>query len=94
MDVLDLFIDEANELKLASHGVSVREALQVLSGAYRVMRNESEARGGAPFVLIGPTKGGRFLTMPIDPSFEETVWRPRTAYDSRPREIARYRRHP
>ena len=88
VEVTDLKFDDANTDKLHSHGVTVREARQVLLNAPRFLRNRSE--GGAPFVLIGPTFGGRFITLPIDPTDERGVWRPRTGYPSRANERARY----
>jgi len=38
------------------HGIGVRRALDVLDGSLRVLANH--ARGGAPFLVIGPIEAG------------------------------------
>jgi len=90
IDVWDLLFDDMNTDKMHRHGISVRRALDVLDGSPRVLANH--ARGGAPFLVVGPDAGGSFVTVAIDPTSEEGVWRPRTAYPSKPAEIERYRR--
>lgn len=87
IEVEGLHFDERNEGKLTAHGVSIREAYQVLEGAPRALRNHSE---GAPWVIIGPTANGRMITLPIDPTDEPGIWRPRTASDSSRKESRRY----
>ena len=87
IEVEALHFDERNEAKLAAHGVSIREAFQVLEGVPRALRNHGE---GAPWVIIGPTATGRMITLPIDPTDEPGIWRPRTTYDSSRTESRRY----
>ncbi len=84
-----LYFDERNEAKLAAHSVTIREAYQVLERAPRALRNHSE---GAPWVIIGPTASDRMITLPIDPTDEPGIWRPRTGYDSSRKESRRYAR--
>ena len=83
------YFDEQNQAKLASHDVTIREAYQVLETAPRALRNHSQ---GAPWVIIGPTASGRMLTLPIDPTDDPGIWRPRTGYDSSRKENRRYAR--
>jgi hypothetical protein len=90
IDIWDLLFDDINTEKMHRHGVGVRRAMEVLDGRPRVLTNH--ARDGAPFLVVGPDSGGRFVTLAIDPTAEEGVWRPRTAYPSKPGEIGRYRR--
>jgi len=90
VDLWDLLLDDANTAKMQAHGVSVRRAYEVLDGAPRILRNR--ATGGAPFLVVGFDASGGFVTMPIDSTDEYGVWRPRTAYPSKPSEIARYGR--
>jgi uncharacterized DUF497 family protein len=79
--------DETNRPKLKIHGVTIREIYEVLDDDPKPMRNHSV---GAPWILIGLTVAGRFLTLPLDSTGEEGVWRPRTGYDSSKKERRRY----
>lgn len=88
LDVWDLEIDDANREEMHRHGISVALAFDVVMGLPRVIRNR--ARGGAPYLLVGPTSKG-FVTLPIDPTPVHGSWRPRTGYPSKPADIARYR---
>lgn len=88
VDVFDLLFDDANLAKLATHGLTMRDALEVLDEDPRLMRGSTSEN--APYVLIGPTAVGTMVTLPIDPTHEPGVWRPRTGYPSSEREIARY----
>ena len=71
------------------HGISIRQALEVVDEQPRLLRND--APDGARLLLVGPDKSGTFVTMPIDPTDEFGTWRPRTAYPSKLSEEARYR---
>ena len=87
----DLLIDEVNEAKMAAHEVGVMEALEVLDVArYELFQNPARRRGGAPYVIVGPTRAGRLLTMPIDDTPVDGLWRPRTAYDSGKQQAVAY----
>lgn len=88
IDVLDLLFDDRNLAKLGSHGLTLRDALEVLEEDPRLMRGSSPEN--APYVLIGPNAVGTVITLPIDPTHEPGVWRPRTGYPSSQAEIARY----
>lgn len=88
IDVYDLLFDDRNLAKMALHGVSIRDALEVLDENPRLMINRSAE--GARYVLIGPNYVGTIITLPIDPTTERGVWRPRTGYPSSQSEIARY----
>jgi hypothetical protein len=85
--VAQLVFDEVNVAKLWSHGVTIREALEVVGGTPKAFRNHSR---GAPWILIGHTASGRLPTFPLDPGSEEGSWRPRTGYDSSKKESRRY----
>lgn len=90
VDLWDLLFDDANTAKMQAHGVSVRQANEVLVGDPRILRNH--AADGATLMVVGTDARGRFVTMPIDPTAEHGLWRPRTAYPSKPSDVARYRR--
>ena len=86
--VYDLQIDDANADEAARHGVSEAEMRQVLDGEPAFLPNKKGHR--APIVMIGPTFGGRLLTIPLSPTGMDEVWRPATAWDSSAGERARY----
>jgi hypothetical protein len=89
LEVSGFQIDDRNTPKLRRHEVSVREAYEVLWECPRAFRNHSR---GAPWILVGPTFGGRMITLPLDPTDERGIWRPRTGYDSSAKEKRRYAR--
>jgi hypothetical protein len=80
-------IDEDNEREMARHGVTEREVLQLLDERYTVLRNRRDRSG--THLLIGRTRAGRALTVPIAPGFMAGDWRPITAWDSTDPEKAR-----
>lgn len=89
IDVWEFLLDDRNTEKMHQHGVSVRRAHQVLDGSPRALRNNNA--DGAAVLLVGPDASGEFVTIPIDATPEHGVWRPRTAYPSKPRDVDRYR---
>jgi hypothetical protein len=92
LSIDDLLIDEVNEAKMSRNKVTVTEAVEVIAGArYKLFRNPRSADAGAPLIVVGPTAGGRFITMPIDPTYTDGLYRPRTAYDSGKRQLDAYR---
>ena len=87
--IFDLQIDDWNADEAARHGVSEREIRQVLDGEPVFLPNKRGHR--ASIIMIGPTYGGRMLTIPLAPTDVDEVWRPATAWDSSPGECSRYR---
>lgn len=81
--VEDFLFDDENEDKLARHGVSLDDALEVLESPYRVMRNRKAGR--ATHMVVGRTRSGRCLIVCVEPTHDRGVWRPVTAWfpDSR-----------
>jgi hypothetical protein len=67
--IYELQIDEWNKREYAAHGVSIDEVFQVLDKGPVFLRN---SKGHAATILmIGPTGGGRFLTIPLQPINEQ-----------------------
>jgi|GEM_PF-6530432 len=62
LQVFDLEFDEWNEGEMARHHVTEREVRQVLDNDPVFLRNKKTHP--APIVMIGPTYGGRMLTVP------------------------------
>jgi hypothetical protein len=88
LKVWDLQFDDDNEAEFGRHHVSAHEILQVLDSAPVFFRNRK--RHSATILMVGPTNGGRMLTVPLAPLPIEGVWRPATAWDSDPDEALRY----
>jgi hypothetical protein len=87
--VTDLEFDAWNEAEFDRHGVGEREIRQVLDNEPVFFRNKRPH--AAQLVMVGPTLGGRLLTVPLAPTTREGVWRPATAWDASDGERARYR---
>ncbi len=86
--VNQLDIDEYNEDEAARHGVSAREMRQVKNNEPEFFPNTKGHL--ATIIMIGPTYGGRFLTIPLAPTAVPGVWRPATAWSSSEREAKLY----
>jgi hypothetical protein len=89
IEIYDLQFDDGNESEITRHRVRVVEIVQVLDGEPVFLANRKGH--SATVVMIGPTYGGRFLTVPLAPTPAVGVWRPATAWDSSDGEKARYR---
>ena len=86
--VIRLQLDEFNEDEAARHGISAREMRQVLNNQPEFFPNKKGHR--ATIVMIGPTFGGRFLTIPLAGTALTGDWRPATAWASTERDIGLY----
>lgn len=89
LDVAGLYFDDENEAKFAAHGVSLDEVHQVYEKWPRYYENRSDRR--ATHVMLGPTRAGRLLVVPIEPVGSTGLWRPVTAFEASPGAAARYR---
>jgi hypothetical protein len=79
IEVARLEIDEAKEAYLqAAKGVTGSDIIEVWLNVPRYFVNLGGR--GAPNVMLGPNRGGRFLFVPIAPTENEGVWRVVTAY--------------
>lgn len=88
IEIGDLQFDEGNESEMARHGVAPEEVLQVAMGDFKAFRNKKGR--AASHVLIGPTLGGRLLSIPIVTTEVEGVWRPVTAWEASDGERTKY----
>jgi hypothetical protein len=88
LDISELELDDGNRREFERHGVRELEIIQVLRGPFRVFRNRKHR--AAEYLMVGPTRGGRLLTVPIKATPVEGRWRPITAWDSSPGERTRY----
>jgi hypothetical protein len=92
MRIDELEFDEYNEGEIASHGVTIREVRQVHEGGFGILKNASAHT--ATHLMVGKTRGGRWLTIPIAPTAKPGVWRPATAFPSRQSDISKLKGPP
>lgn len=88
LDVSELVFDALNERKLAEHSVTIMDVLEVMDIQPRFFANRRERR--ASHVMIGPTRSGRLLVVPIE-DWGRGIWRPVTAFDANGWQAQRYR---
>ena len=74
----ELRVSAGAEDKLWGHAVDVSEVLEVLWGAPRFFRSQAEDR----LRMIGPTSGGRLLTVVIEATDLAGVWDVVTGWQS------------
>lgn len=75
-----LEFDDENTEHIAQHGIAPEEIEQMTGNAYVTARN---VRGPENrIVMIGRTDGGRTLTIVLEATRDEVVWRPVTGWES------------
>ncbi len=74
-------IDDMNEAKFARHRLRARQVTQVLGNRHVVVPNRKGRRG--LYLVVGRDNGGEFISIPIEPTNDVSVWRPVTAYPSK-----------
>lgn len=89
IDVEGLVFDDENEAKFARHNVSSYEVQEVFEGTPEYFENLVGRR--APYVMLGTTRVGRLLLVPVEEWGSGDLWRPVTAYEPRPAQAARFR---
>jgi hypothetical protein len=104
VEKLEMPSDLQRHLRNQGHNVRLTEIADVLAqGRARFFRNvaaetgtipsqveQVEAERRAPLLMVGPTRAGRILCVPIEPTGRFGVWRPITAYDAGERLLRRY----
>lgn len=86
--VFELEFDDGNEEEIAAHSVQPDEVWQALDLHPVFFRNKKGY--AATLIMVGPTDGGRLLTVPLAPTPVPGRWRPATAWDSSTGERTRY----
>lgn len=86
--IFEFQFDDWNREELHRHRVTEDEVRQVLDNDPVFLPNVKA--GMAPVVMIGYTFGGRLLTIPLDRTPVEHVWRPATGWDASPDQRARH----
>ncbi len=75
-----LEIDDENEEHLGRHGISVEEAEELTGNDYVTARNPREPENR--ILMIGRTDGGRVLTVVLEATRDDAIWRPVTGWDA------------
>ncbi len=87
-----LLFSELTIEKLAAHAIGPEEVRQVSDGDRVVIANPRPRVDGS-VLMIGPTHGGRVLTVVLNPEPSDAgAWHVRTAWPASPAQIGRYRR--
>lgn len=76
--ILDLLFDDRNVEKMWGHRVTSTQALEIVDNGPRVGRNRKERRG--TYLVVGRDNSGACIAMPVEPTYEVTLWRPITAW--------------
>jgi hypothetical protein len=84
--ITDFLFDVDNEEKVAAHGLRPWQVLHVLEGPHAVVPNKKAMR--ASHMVIGRDRGGRCITIPVEPTHDSTLWRPVTAWPCKDHERA------
>ena len=93
MDIRFLLWDDANQLHLAEHVIRASEVNEMMEldnwVVSRRPRYPDQVR------ITGHTRGGRWLTVAIEPTNSPETWRPVTGWESTADEISNWReQHP
>jgi hypothetical protein len=87
-----LLFSETTVAKLAAHAITPEEVRQVNDGDRVVIANPRPRVEGS-VLMIGPTHGGRILTVVLNPERVDLgAWHVRTAWEASRAQISRYRR--
>jgi len=90
LDFDDAFAEHmaAEQRGYGKHRVSEQEIREVLPGTPGFFENIGERR--APVVMLGPTRAGRLVVAPLEPTHRAGVWRPVTAFEANAHHRQRY----
>lgn len=86
----EFLIDDLNETKISSHGLSVRQVIQVLENKHVVVPNRKHRRG--LYLVIGIDNGGNCIAIPVEGTYDSKLWRPITAWFCKDSERTRLER--
>ena len=87
-----LLFSETTIAKLAAHAITPEEIRQVNDGDRVVIANPRPRVEGS-VLMIGPTHGGRILTVVLNPErVDPGAWHVRTAWQASVSQVSRYRR--
>lgn len=70
--------DDENEEKIITHGLSAHQLVQVLDNTYLIIPNRKGRKG--LYLVIGRDNGGKCISIPIERTHINGIWRPITAW--------------
>jgi hypothetical protein len=85
MDIRLLLWDGANQLHLAEHVIRASEVNEMMELDNWVV--SSHPRYSDQVRITGHTRGGRWLTVALEPTADSETWRPVTGWESTADEI-------
>ena len=88
MNIREIIRSDANEEKLASHGISWAEVVEMVDSDRWIPTSHPDYPKQVR--IIGRTRSGRWLTIVLDPGEEQDLWRPVTGWVSDRYEIDYY----
>ena len=88
-NIQEFLFDAENEEKLHEHGISRRQANQMLDNDSVIMPNKKAARGD--YLIIGRDDGDAILTISIERTHDPELWRPVTGWPAAKHEADRLR---
>jgi hypothetical protein len=93
VEILELLWDGGNRPHIRAHGINPEKVEELIDlDDWVVMRH---SRYPEQVQVVDPTKGGRWLTIAMEPMQRPTLWRPVTGWDSAGEEIEYWReQHP
>jgi hypothetical protein len=80
-------VDEVNEEKFWSHGLTSLQVVEVIENPFTIVRNRGDRR--ASHLVIGRDNSGQCIAIPIEATQDPHVWRPVTAWRCKISEAAR-----
>jgi len=93
MRIVELHLNDLVLAKLAARGIRDNEVEQVLANRPYLAANP-HPRVPTSRLLIGPTDGGRLITIVVQPDrLEPSLWHVMTGWGATRREILTFRRH-
>lgn len=75
-----LQFDDTNIEHLARHGIVPEEVEQITGNEYVTARNRRDSQNR--ICMIGRTDGGRMLTVVLEATYDDGIWRPITGWNA------------
>jgi hypothetical protein len=88
--IAELVFPEEVVEKVGARGISEAAIVQIVANGAVLARNPRPRSKGSRW-LLGPTDGGELLTVVVEPTADDGVWRVLTAWRSSRAQISYYR---
>jgi uncharacterized DUF497 family protein len=91
VEIHELLFDRGNRRELAGHGIAPREVREIIDLDQWVVTRQP--RYPDQVRVIGYTRGGRCLTVAMEPTHDPAIWRPVTGWAATREEVEYWREH-